>query len=59
MSEEENRPEYEVIEDQDFKDAPSEAKIPDIRASGHCQKCGRYTAVPVIDGAPQCKCVTG
>jgi hypothetical protein len=27
-------------------------------ASGHCTKCGRYTAVPIIGGAPQCKCYT-
>lgn len=27
----------------------------DVRASGVCGKCRkRYTAVPVIDGAPQC-----
>ncbi len=35
--------------------APSASGVTDIRASGVCGKCRkRYTAVPVINGAPQC-----
>jgi len=35
--------------------APSVMGVKDIRASGVCGTCRkRYTAVPVINGSPQC-----
>ena len=54
-------PKFFKSDDEDQKDdftseinAPSALKN-DQRASGVCGKCRkRYTAVPVIDGVPQC-----
>ena len=58
---EDNEPEFETEEvvTIDVDDAPSETKAELQYTSGHCRTCGRYTAVPIIDGVVQCKCKTG
>ena len=50
-----SKPKKKEVEDFTEKISAPTAKIKDIRASGVCGKCRkRYTAVPVIDGVPQC-----
>jgi hypothetical protein len=64
MTEDDNEPEFEteeVITEEvtiDVNDAPSMMKDTLKYTSGHCRTCGRYTAVPIIDGVVQCKCKT-